>query len=112
MLRDLARVYVDFGLDEPDAYRVAFMLEAPPRVDVDGLNTAVLAGIEAFDIHRAALARTLGDGVSAEQMDLLAQSLWASLHGLVSLLIARPSFPWGDRERLIELHLDRLTASW
>jgi hypothetical protein len=38
----------------------------------------------------------------------LTQSIWAGLHGLVSLLIARPDFPWVERETLIARHLEML----
>jgi hypothetical protein len=31
--------------------------------------------------------------------------IWAHVHGLTSLLIARPEFPWVDREALIEAHI-------
>lgn len=30
------------------------------------------------------------------------QALWAAVHGLTSLLIAKPAFPWVEKERLIE----------
>ncbi|MCA6235748.1 MAG: WHG domain-containing protein, partial [Phenylobacterium sp.] len=39
---------------------------------------------------------------------LLAQTLWAGLHGLVSLWLARRDFTWEDRETLITRHLDML----
>ena len=39
---------------------------------------------------------------------LLTQCLWAGMHGLVSLLLARRDFPWVDLELLIDRHLDML----
>jgi hypothetical protein len=50
-------------------------------------------------------AQGLTRSIDPEQ---LAQSLWAGMHGLVSLLIARPEFPWVERETLIRGHLDLL----
>jgi AcrR family transcriptional regulator len=106
----LARVYINFGLEQPDAYRVAFMLE-PTRSNESCRHDPILqAGLSAFDGLRQAVAVELGEGRSDEQIDLLAQSFWAATHGLVSLLIARPNFPWCDREALIEFHLKRLAA--
>jgi hypothetical protein len=32
----------------------------------------------------------------------VAFTLWASVHGIASLLIAKPHFPWGDRDDLID----------
>jgi hypothetical protein len=39
---------------------------------------------------------------------LTTQTLWAGLHGLVSLLIARAEFPWVERETLIAAHIAML----
>ncbi len=36
------------------------------------------------------------------EAELAAQTIWTAIHGLVSLLIARPEFPWLERERLID----------
>lgn len=104
----VARSYIRFGLEQPDAYRVAFMLEAGSSEDKGGEDKVLAAGIETFTIHRACVADYLGAGASEEEITLVAQSMWASLHGLVSLLIARPGFPWADREILIERHVQRL----
>jgi hypothetical protein len=40
----------------------------------------------------------------------MAQSIWAGMHGLVSLLIARPGFPWAEREALVAGHVRMLAA--
>jgi AcrR family transcriptional regulator len=111
LLARLGRVYVDFGLSQPDAYRIAFMLEGV-RKEAGGAHAAAMgAGLGAFSIFRTAVARTLGANLGSGEVDLIAQSGWASLHGLVSLLIARPSFPWADRQRLIDTHIGRLFAA-
>ena len=34
------------------------------------------------------------------------QALWAHTHGIVSLLIINPDFPWADRGELIHTSLD------
>jgi AcrR family transcriptional regulator len=36
------------------------------------------------------------------EVELASQAIWTAMHGLVSLLIARPEFQWVERERLIE----------
>ncbi len=105
------RVYIDFGLDHPDAYRVAFMLEK----SVDGSflektgGKPMAAGLETFKVFVEMVAefRTRGETVSDDVM-AATQVLWAGLHGLVALLIARPEFPWVDREKLIATHVAML----
>lgn len=103
----VARSYIRFGLEQPDAYRVAFMLEAGSAEDKGGDDAVLAAGIETFTIHRGCVADYLGPAADEAEVTLVAQSMWASLHGLVSLLIARPGFPWADQEQLIEHHLRR-----
>jgi hypothetical protein len=38
--------------------------------------------------------------------DLAAQALWAAAHGIASLFIERPKFPWVGRDQLIDQLLD------
>ena len=107
------RIYLDFGLENPDADRVAFMIEGPHgRVAVAGPvdeSDVSVPGHTAFDILRRMIAdlhrRGLGAGDDPERM---AQSVWAGMHGLVSLLIARPGFPWAEREALVAGHVRML----
>jgi len=92
--------YVDFGLQNPDHYRIAFLLhrseatEAPkPTPAYAGLKSRVQACIDAGRFR-------------AEDLELMAQSLWAAVHGITSLLIQKPSFPWVARRRLIARVID------
>lgn len=104
-LMAVARNYVTFGLEQPDAYRVAFMIEAGAAEHKGADDPVLAAGLATFAIHCQCVADYLGEQVAAEDVSLIAQSMWASLHGLVSLLIARPYFPWTDRARLIDCHI-------
>ena len=38
----------------------------------------------------------------AEDAFFLACGLWSSVHGITSLLIAKPWFPWPEVERLVD----------
>ena len=43
-----------------------------------------------------------------EQSDVghaTALHVWANIHGLTSLLVARPNMPWPDLERFVDDHL-------
>ena len=108
-LTRLGRAYVDFGLEHPDIYRIAFMLESAQTLaekDLDHPGHA--AGLGAFE----ALRQLVGElrGCDDEATAALAQSIWACMHGLVSLLLARPGFPWVDRARLVESHVAAVSA--
>ncbi|HEY0309179.1 MAG TPA: TetR/AcrR family transcriptional regulator [Acidobacteriaceae bacterium] len=108
----LGRIYVDFGLENPDAYRLAFMVEKPDPVSIvsGGEDPILAAGLKAFHLLREAVGLTVGSGLRPQELEFLAQSQWAALHGLVSLLLARPNFPWRKRNRLIEFHISRVFA--
>ena len=95
--------YVDFGLKNPDHYRIAFLLHRPDRPDISEASrpTAAIAGLKS----RVRACIDAGR-FQAEDLDLLAQSLWAAVHGVTSLLIERPSFPWVARGRLIARVID------
>uniref|UniRef100_UPI002E2EFCD9 TetR-like C-terminal domain-containing protein n=1 Tax=Phenylobacterium sp. TaxID=1871053 RepID=UPI002E2EFCD9 len=104
------KTYVDFGLENPDAYRVAFMIEAPPPPE--GAPVARKPGEGAFDVLRSAIRHMHAEGrIKTDDPERLAQSVWAGMHGLVALLIARPHFPWVDREELVDAHTRMLARA-
>ena len=111
-LEALGHAYIRFGLEEPDAYRIAFMREgeaADPQAPADAAMEAKFAvGHGCFDVLREAMRERLGPG--HPQIEIVSQSLWAAQHGLVSLLIARSGFPWAEREALIGWHVRALIA--
>ena len=100
----IGRTYIDFGLCNEAAYRVAFMLEMPAE-HVDENSRVLEAGVRAFGVLHQAVAALFPDPAQA---GLTAQSAWAALHGLVSLLLARPQFPFADHALLVDAHLAHL----
>ncbi|HQR88095.1 MAG: TetR family transcriptional regulator [Caulobacter sp. 12-67-6] len=105
------RVYIDFGMEHPNAYRVAFMIEKGPNGEfLDKTNSRpMIAGKEAFAMFCEIVGEYHVAGLTAlDDVVVTAQALWAGLHGLVSLLIARPEFPWVERETLIAAHIAML----
>jgi AcrR family transcriptional regulator len=90
--------YVNFGLKHPDHYRFAFLVRRPGGVIINrpvyqGLKGRVQACVEA--------GYFAGGDIS-----LLAQLLWAAVHGITSLLILKPDFPWAPKEKLIGRTID------
>jgi hypothetical protein len=108
----MLRIYIDFGLKHPEMYRIAFMSESvqikawwKPQDMTLSPETQSTYGV----LHRE-LAELHGRGLTVDiDTSALTQSVWSSMHGLVSLLIAKPGFPWVERELLISSHL-RLMA--
>jgi hypothetical protein len=60
-------------------------------------------GTELFLTLRGSVERCIRQGLF-RPMDagLAAQILWTMNHGVTSLLISNPNFPWADREALID----------
>ena len=84
-LRLLARTYVSFALDEPDAYHVMFELLQPPSGTYRELDEEQT---RAFSYLHGAV-ETLVDAGGMEGDPLKrAHLLWAQVHGLVSLHLA------------------------
>lgn len=111
-LRRRGRAYVRFGLENAEAYRVLFMHhkdEIPETVDPEEL------GDSATFMHLVEVVqRCLDQGVlqPADPMRL-AVGLWVLVHGLTSLLISLPGFPWPAEpeqlaDRLVADHLQGL----
>lgn len=105
------RVYVDFGVENPNPYRVAFMIEKSQNgefLEKTG-SRPMIAGLEAFQMFVDIIGEYQAAGLTVlDDVLLTTQTLWAGLHGLVSLLIARPEFPWMERETLIAAHIAML----
>jgi AcrR family transcriptional regulator len=105
------RVYVDFGVENPNPYRVAFMIEKGQHGEfLDKTNSRpMIAGLEAFQLFSDIVGEYQAAGMTVlDDVPLTTQALWAGLHGLVSLLVARPEFPWVERESLIGGHIAML----
>ncbi len=101
----IGRSYVRFGLENPEHYRIMFMTR--PSTDTPPGELNMLPGLTAFGHVVEAVARCMeAGGIARGDPFLVATNLWTAVHGVTSLLIARPDFPWPDFDRLIGLILD------
>jgi AcrR family transcriptional regulator len=126
------RFYIDFGLEHPHHYQLTFM--TPPcggqslgrrkeigqdcyqrmRLRVALCIAGPLPLPEPLDLPETAVSPLLPEPPEPEivalaespEVELASQAIWTAVHGLVSLLIARPEFPWLERERLIDAVID------
>lgn len=111
-LRKSCRAYVDFGLQHPDQYTVAFLLDSGQRLAPDEVLEKFPKAMEAFYQLRSGVALCMETGELAEgDADLVSQVIWAGLHGITALLIVKPSFPWCDRDSVIDLMIQTMIKS-
>lgn len=100
-LRLRARAYVEFGTENPEAYRILFMgrpSSAPEGYDPERLMRSV-----SFEHLVAAVKRCLAARPDVQREPIeVAILLWAGVHGVTSLLISKPDFPWPPTEELVD----------
>lgn len=100
-LQSACRAYISFGLENPEYYEIMYLLhpdrmERYPREKFRRARRLfeLIAGI----IEQMANER----GISVLNSKLLSYSLWASLHGATSILIARRLDISIDKEEFID----------
>src|SRR5271155_295807 len=96
------RSYIEFGLKYPNHYKVAFMMTRPPD-EIERRGRSHEMGQKAFNHLRNTLSLCAeAHLIEVPDLEATAQVLWATIHGLTSLLIAHPKFDWVDRDHLID----------
>jgi AcrR family transcriptional regulator len=113
-LRKGLRAYIEFGLKNPNDYRVAFLLEHEPVVAGVGgeLDESSMAH-RAYSFLRGAV-RDCVEQRRFRQVDIetASQALWAAGHGLTALLIVHPEFPWVNRDELIDCLIETAVSGF
>jgi AcrR family transcriptional regulator len=96
-LKQLGRVYVDFAVTHPNHYRLLFMT---PRTGELCDNDKERKGNPQQDAY-AFLKMTVQDCLQAncfldhlKDLELISQTIWAGVHGVVSLFITMKDDPW------------------
>ncbi len=119
-LRATGHAYVEFGLSNPSHYRFMFMTPKPPHAesaaDIERGNPEE----DAYAFLTAIVAEAVAAGrfrPEAADVSLASQVIWAGVHGIVSLEIAKCHDKWvdwrpiADRAKLmIDILVDGMTA--
>jgi AcrR family transcriptional regulator len=110
-LKMFGRAYIEFGLKHTDHYKLTFMVQHEPD-ELEGRFENSM-GHRAFEILRSCVKECIASGVFRPiDLSLTSQALWAGVHGITSLLIARPDFPWTEKDRTVDLLIDSLCAGF
>jgi AcrR family transcriptional regulator len=103
-LRAMGLAYMRFGLANPEPYRIMFMTRADETPEE--YQAVVLRDTGAFEQLLRCVQECIDAGrFRPEYTDAsrLAIGFWARVHGLTSLLVAKPHFPWPeDKDAFIE----------
>jgi len=96
-LRQIGRVYTGFALDYPNHYRLMFMTPKPALRAADSHIAKGNPEQDAYAFLHATVAEAIAaGGLRAEfvDADLVSQMVWAGVHGVVSLQIAKKTDDW------------------
>ena len=105
-VRAVCDAYATFVRERPGEYRILFdrspvNLSEPPRPYPEG--------IRAFELLIQGLERMVSEGTSTSTDPVRdAQALWASLHGVLTLVPATPGFPWKPLDQILERYTSSL----
>lgn len=113
-LKNLGRIYVEFGQKYPNHYKLMFMT-SHPKWEPDERNPQCdNPEVNAYALLKHTVQQALDAGVFREgidNLDLISQTLWAGVHGVISLRIAHKDEDWVDCQPLsnaVDLMLDAL----
>ena len=101
------RAYAHFAIDNPGLYRLMFGSELPPAKAFDMPDSP---GRQAFmdGVRSIAQAQQAGRATATDDPFQLTTLVWAAVHGLVSLRMDRPNFPWTGLDTMIDQTVRRL----
>ncbi len=106
-LRRMLAAYVAFGFANPNAYRLIYLTR--PVEARDGAESAAQQmGAELFKAFADVVQQVADAGRLRTDPKVAAQVFWAGAHGIVSLIITKPYFPWAERDVLVATMLDAL----
>jgi AcrR family transcriptional regulator len=97
-IRNGMRAYIDFGLKHPNYYKLIFMS------DFTRIKTTIddSSGRAALFSLRTNIEMGIQQGLFRNiDADLATKLVWTMNHGITSLLITLPEFPWMAKEELI-----------
>lgn len=120
-LRALMTAYIHFGIENPHEYRLTFMT-ALPRLRRGGEMqafrerhrageavdlSAVPRGIVCFGMLERCVQEAVRGGFTMRaDAAILTEAVWASGHGLVSLVITHDDFGFSSRDALVTTSVD------
>jgi AcrR family transcriptional regulator len=112
-LRKLGLTYIEFGLENPNHYRTMFMEPRPPvSEEMNRLMGKGNPEEDAYEFLRRIVVEAIQAGAFRNELtdaDLIAQTVWAGVHGVISLQIAKCNdnwVSWRSLKKRAELMID------
>ena len=110
-LKQIGAIYIDFGTRYPNHYKFMFMTTHPPH-EPDEVDREMMGNpeMDAYAFLKWAVQQALDANCFREELtdaELISQTLWAAVHGVISLQIAKGCDQWvewrpiGDRAEMM-----------
>jgi AcrR family transcriptional regulator len=97
-LRQIATIYIEFGIANPNHYKFMFMTPHPAHeLDDDDREMQGNPEKDAYAFLKWAVEQAIDAGCFREELrdaDAISQTLWAVVHGVISLHIAKSCDSW------------------
>jgi AcrR family transcriptional regulator len=97
-LKQIGRTYVGFGLQYPNHYKLLFMTPHPPAPLIEeDKEIRSNPEVDAYAFLKLTVEQAIEAGCFREELrdsELLSQTLWAAMHGVISLNIAKGNDDW------------------
>jgi AcrR family transcriptional regulator len=97
-LREIARIYANFGVGNPNHYKFLFMTPHPGHeLDEEDREMQGNPEKDAYAFLRWAVQQALDAGCFRPELrdvEAISQTLWAAVHGVISLHIAKGCDSW------------------
>ena len=107
-IRAIGQTYINFGLHYPNHFKLMFMTPNPQKFsELDERDKDVKGNPEkdSYAFLMQTVHEALAMGVFRDELknaDLIAQTLWAAVHGVISLHIAKCNDAWVDWQPIEE----------
>ena len=98
-LRKTGHAYINFGLNYPNHYRLMFMTPHPPTLAGESDVTRGNPEEDAYAFLKLMVSQAIEEGrfrAEYKDIDLVSQIVWAGVHGVISLEIAKCHDEWVD----------------
>jgi AcrR family transcriptional regulator len=112
-LRFIGQTYTNFGMQYPNHYKLMFMTPYPvARLDECDEEIKGNPEVDAYAFLKVTVQQAIDAGCFREELrdaELLSQTVWAAVHGAISLNIAKCNDQWVDWRPLaqrVDLMLD------
>ncbi|HVF31543.1 MAG TPA: TetR/AcrR family transcriptional regulator [Acidimicrobiales bacterium] len=100
-LRKMGEAYVRFGVGHPEQYRILLMSKGD--VSIDDFTKGSMPGVTTFRKLMAAIEACMDAGIFRRQdVFLVATGIWSLVHGITSMRITLPEFPFAGEQRLLD----------